>query len=59
MSNQLKKDIARNERIVTYILKKYGVNDSYSLPATVYKFVTHLQRDIVKAKEYMSSIAVK
>ncbi|MBA7568673.1 hypothetical protein ES708_10407 [subsurface metagenome] len=56
MSSQLEKDVARNKKIVAYILELYGVNNPYTLPPIVSNFVVRLQRDIDKAEAWLGPV---
>jgi len=59
MKSQLEKDIARNRRIIAFILKQYQVNNHYNLPNVVDQFISTLLRDIDKAETWMRNAAVK
>ncbi|MBA7560735.1 hypothetical protein ES708_02366 [subsurface metagenome] len=59
MSDQLMKDVARNKRIVAFILAQYEVPTIYALPPIVFKFVTALQQDVARVEAWLGPIDVK
>lgn len=55
IKNQLKTDIARNRRIIKYIVNQYTEEERFNLPQKIDKFIAALSTDISKAEAWLRS----
>ena len=55
IKNQLKIDIARNRRIIKYIVNQYTEEERFGLPQKIDTFIACLSTDISKAESWLKS----